>query len=238
MLSKILSDHIYLGDYGWHTGRFHFSFGDYEDPENTHFGDLIAFNDFVVKPASGFETHPHSEIEIISYCVEGELTHADSMGNMSMIKRGGMQYTCAGSGITHSEINNSPAGALRFVQIWIQPNAGRLSPRYGSNHFSREERQNKLLRIASGQELKDVIQVNQDTNIFVSEIEAGRRVQAQLLPTRLFYLACLEGSLKINGLNLEEGDAVKIWDETLLNLMAVEDSHSLIVEMPGSDHFT
>jgi quercetin 2,3-dioxygenase len=75
MLSKILSEHMYLGDYGWHTGRFHFSFGDYDDPENAHFGELIAFNDFVVKPGFGFETHPHKEIEIISYCLKGELTH-------------------------------------------------------------------------------------------------------------------------------------------------------------------
>lgn len=233
MLSKILSDHIYLGDFGWHIGRFHFSFGDYDDPGNSHFGDLVAFNDFVLKPGSGFETHSHSEIEIISYCVEGELTHADSMGNMNTIKRGGMQYTCAGSGITHSEINNSPSGSLRFVQIWIQPNAGRLPPRYVSNHFTREDRLNKLLRIASGQKINDAIQVNQDTNIFISEIEAGRQIQIELLPTRMVYLACLEGSLRINDLSLQEGDAVKIWDETAMNLMAIDDSQSIMIEIPG-----
>jgi redox-sensitive bicupin YhaK (pirin superfamily) len=235
MLSKILSDDIYLGDFGWHTGRVQIYFGDYDNPENRHFGNLIAFNDFMVKPGSGFETHPHREIEIISYCIDGELTHADSMGNMNSIKRGEMQYTCAGSGITHSETNNSPARALRFVQIWIQPNTGRLPPRYVSNHFTREDRLNKLLRIASGQKLNDVVQVNQDTNIFVSEIEAGRQVHVELLPTRLFYLACLEGSLRINDLSLEEGDAVKIWDETALNLQAIADSHSIIVEISGND---
>jgi redox-sensitive bicupin YhaK (pirin superfamily) len=233
MLSKIPSNQIYLGDFGWHTGRFHFSFGDYDDPENRHFGDLIAFNDFVVKPGSGFKTHPHNEIEIISYCVEGELTHVDSMGNMHKIKRGDMQYTCAGSGITHSETNDSPARALRFVQIWIQPNAVRLQPHYVSNHFTKEDRLNKLLRIASGQRMNDMIQVNQDTNIFVSEIEAGRQIQAEMLPTRLFYLACLEGSLRINNLNVKAGDAVKIWDETALNLIAIQDSHLIIVEISG-----
>jgi len=234
MLSKILSDHIYLGDFGWHTGRFHFSFGDYNDLGNSHFGDLIAFNDFVVKPGSGFETHPHREIEIISYCVEGELTHADRMGNTNTIKRGNMQYTCAGSGITHSETNNSPVNALRFVQIWIQPNAGMLPPRYVSKTFAREDRLNKLLQIVSGQKLEDVIQVNQDVNIFVLELEAGRQIQVRQLPARLFYLACLEGSLRINDLSLQEGDAVKVWGESTLNLQAIEDCHSIIVEIVSS----
>jgi redox-sensitive bicupin YhaK (pirin superfamily) len=235
MISKILSNNIYLGDFGWHTGRFHFSFGDYDDPENRHFGDLIAFNDFMVKPNAGFETHPHSEIEIISYCVKGELTHADSMGNANTIKRGSMQYTCAGSGITHSETNNSPATTLRFVQLWIQPNAEKLPPHYVFKAFSRKDRLNNLLLIASSQKLDNVIKVNQDTNIFISEMEAGREILAEQLPTRLVYLVCLEGSLRLNGLSLHEGDAVKIWDETTLNLIAVKDCHLIIVEMPGSD---
>jgi len=228
MLSKIFSDNIYLGEYGWHTGRFHFSFGDYEDPGNSHFGDLIAFNDFVVKPGSGFETHPHREIEIISYCMEGELTHSDSMGNTNTIRRGDMQYTCAGSGITHCEMNNSPARALRFVQIWIRPNAERLPPFYISKAFTREDRLNKILQIASGKKLENGIQINQDMDIYVSEIEAGRHVQAGQISTHLLYLSCLEGSLRINDLFLHEGDAVKVQDETALNLTAIENCHLIV----------
>jgi redox-sensitive bicupin YhaK (pirin superfamily) len=226
---------MYLGDYGWHTGRFHFSFGDYDDPGNSHFGELIAFNDFVVKPGFGFETHPHNEIEIISYCLKGELTHIDSMGNVNKIKRGDMQYTCAGSGITHSETNKSAAKPLRFVQIWIQPNAEMLPPRYVSTHFTRKDRLNKLLQIASGGKKADVVQVNQDTNIFVSEIQAGRQVRVEQLPAHLFYLVCLEGSLRLNDLILQEGDAAKVWDESALNLVALEDCHSIIVEIPAGN---
>jgi redox-sensitive bicupin YhaK (pirin superfamily) len=192
MLSKILSSHIYLGDFGWHTGRFHFSFGDYNDPENSHFGDLLAFNDFVVKPGFGFDTHPHSEIEIISYCVEGELTHEDSMGNMNWIRRGDMQYTCAGSGITHKEKNISPVKALRFIQIWIQPNTEKLLPRYVSNHFTREDRLNKLLQIVSGQKLDRVVQVNQDTNIFGTR---GRQKDTGNTATQPPFLSFLFGRL-------------------------------------------
>ena len=224
---------MYLGDFGWHTGRFHFSFGDYVDPENSHFGELIAFNDFVVKPGYGLETHPHKEIEIISYCLKGELTHMDSMGNANKIKRGDMQYTCAGSGITHSETNKSAEVPLRFVQIWIQPNAPGLLPRYVSNHFTKKDRLNRLLQIASGKKTGGLVQVNQDTNIYVSEIQAGRKVRAELSPLHYFYLVCLEGSLGINGLTMQEGDAVKVWDESNLDLLAFEDAHSIIVEIPS-----
>jgi redox-sensitive bicupin YhaK (pirin superfamily) len=133
-----------------------------------------------------------------------------------------MQYTCAGSGITHSETNTSAEVPLRFVQIWIQPNALGLPPRYVSNHFTKKDRLNRLLQIASGEKLDGLIQVNQDTNIYVSEIQAGREVRAELSPLHYFYLVCLEGSL-----------GIKVWDETLLELKAFKDAHSIIVETPS-----
>jgi quercetin 2,3-dioxygenase len=234
MLSKILASQIYLGDYGWHVGRFHFSFADYQDPENTCFGDLMAFNDFILQPGSGFETHPHQEMEIISYCVNGELVHQDSLGNEETIKRGEMQYTCAGSGILHSEKNDSPDRPLRFIQIWIHPNATGLKPHYHSIHFKQSDRLNKVQQIASGQSIENGTKINQDTNIFVSEIQAGRQVIVDQLPERQVYLACLEGILSINKLPMNNGDALKIWDEPGLTLRAVEDVHLIMVEMPGN----
>jgi hypothetical protein len=144
-----------------------------------------------------------------------------------------MQYTCAGSGITHSEMNKSPAVPLRFVQIWIQPNAPGLPPRYVSNHFTKKDRLNKLLQIASGKPSSGLVQVNQDTNIYVSEIQSGRHVKAELRPTHYFYLVCLEGSLGMNGLTLQEGDAVKVWDESRLDLKAIEDCQAIVVEIPS-----
>ena len=233
MLSKILARQIFLGDYGWHVGRFHFSFADYQDPENTCFGDLITFNDFTLQPGSGFETHPHQEIEIISYCVDGELIHEDSLGNKEIIKRGEMQYTCAGSGITHSERNNSLDRSLRFIQIWIHPNAAGLSPHYHSNHFKQSDRLNRVQQIASGQSIENGTRINQDTNIFVSEIQTGRQLGIEALPGRQVYLACLEGALFVNKMPLNGGDALKIRDELGLTLTAAEDVHLIMVEMPG-----
>ena len=233
MLSKILAKQIYLGDYGWHVGRFHFSFADYQDPENTGFGDLMSFNDFTLQPCSGFETHAHQEIEIISYCVDGELVHEDNLGNKEIIRRGEMQYTCAGSGITHSERNDSLDRSLRFIQIWIRPNAASLSPHYHSHHFRPSDRLNKVQQIASGKSIENGSKINQDTNIFVSEIQAGRQVGMDGLPGRQVYLACLEGALSVNQVPLNSGDALKVWNEPGIMLTAVEDVHLIMVEMTG-----
>ena len=143
-----------------------------------------------------------------------------------------MQYTCAGSGITHSEKNNSLDAPLRFIQIWIRPNAAGLPPHYSADHFKQSDRRNKLLQIVSGQSDENATQINQDANIFVSEITAGRQLAVQQLPGRQVYLACLEGSLNINNLPLENGDAIKVWDEMAMTLTAVEDCHLVMVEMP------
>ncbi len=232
MLSKILAKQIYLGDYGWHVGRFHFSFADYVDPENICFGDLITFNDFTLQPCSGFDTHSHQEIEIISYCVDGELVHEDSLGNIEIMRRGDMQYTCAGSGITHSERNGSQDNTLRFIQIWIRPNAAGLSPYYRSTHYERSDRLNKFLRIASGKPFGDGTRINQDADIFVAEIETGRQLIIRQSSDRQIYLACLEGMLGVNNVFLRAGDAIKVWEEPVLTFMAVEDCHLVHVEVP------
>lgn len=232
MLSKIQASQIYLGEYGWHSGRFHFSFAEYCDPENTSFGDLITFNDFTLQPGSGFEEHPHEEIEIISYCVHGQLVHEDSLGNKEILSRGEMQYTCAGSGITHSEGNASLLEPLRFIQVWIRPTSPRLSPVYSFRHFKQSERLNKLLPIVSGQSLPNVTRINQDANIFVSEIMAGRQLGIQSLDNRQIYLACLEGAFDINDVTLAAGDALKIRGEMTLTLTAVADSHMMMIEVP------
>jgi len=232
MLSKIPARRIFLKDYGWHVGSFHFSFADYHDPENICFGELMTFNDFTLQPASGFETHPHQELEIISYCVEGELTHEDNLGNKDLIQRGDMQYTCAGSGITHSERNDSLDKPLRFIQIWVRPNAAGLPPHYHSCHFRQSDRLNKVQQIASGRSIENGTRINQDMNIFVSEIQASRQLWFDQLSERQVYLACLEGALGVNNLILNAGDALKTWEEPGLTLTAMEDVHLIMVEMP------
>jgi quercetin 2,3-dioxygenase len=232
MFTKIPSQQIFLGNYGWHTGRFHFSFADYQDPQNINFGDLVAFNDFVLRPGSGFETHSHDEVEIISYCIDGELIHEDNLGNKNTLERGDMQYTCAGSGILHSERNISKEKPLRFLQIWIRPNEEKLPPFYRYLHFNRRDRLNRTLHLATGQAIKNVTRINQDANVYVAEVENNMQLGIRQLPNRQVYLACLEGAFIINGVPMKAGDAIKTWGEKVLSVLATENSHLAYVDMP------
>lgn len=231
MIAKIPAAGLFHKDYGWHTVRFHFAFGDYEDPGNQKFGVLSALNDFVVQPNSGFEAHPHAEMEIISYCVYGTLLHRDSMGNMNKLKRGDSQYTCTGSGITHSEMNGSGDGALRFLQIWILPNKDGLQPLYREKRILSAKSNGHLRHIASGEKKKGVMKIAQDANIFTAEISRNQQIKFQNKEKRQSYVLCLEGELSANNFRLRESDAVSLQGDETLSFLAREDSHFLIVEM-------
>ena len=231
MITKISAAELFRKDYGWHTGQFHFAFGDYEDPTNQNFGVLNALNDFVVQPNRGFETHPHAEMEIISYCVDGTLLHHESMGNINELQRGDSQYACTGSGITHSEMNGCGDGTLRFLQIWILPNKDRLQPLYRENRILSDKRYGSLRHIASGGEKEGVMQIAQDANIFAAEISRNKNIVFQNKEERQSYVLCLEGELSVNNFKLRESDAVTLRGKETLNFMGCEDSHLLIVEM-------
>jgi hypothetical protein len=235
MKRKIPARNIYVGNYDGHIGRFHFSFADYEDSENGPFGVLQALNDFELEPGAGFGTHPHEEMEIISYCVDGTLEHVDNMGHRNTIGRGDVQYLCAGSGITHSEMNSTVEGPLRFVQIWITPDKKGLSPYYRSKDFSKITLKNELRLVVSGEALDSVITIQQDANIYVAEIEKDKQVTIANRERRQSYLLCLEGSLAGNGFELISCDALKLWGEECLTLTALEESHLLMVEMAKED---
>ena len=231
MLLKIPADSIFYNDYGWHTARFHFSFGDYDDPANTHFGVLSALNEFVLQPGSGFETHPHAEMEIISYCIDGELTHGDGLGHSSTLQGGDVQYLCAGSGITHREMNDTHDQTLRFFQIWITPVESGLTPKYHCVHHSQLSSSNTLLHIASGDERDGVIQIAQDANIYSAKLAQSETLVFINSQDRQSYLVCLDGKLLVNDIELSQHDALKAWGEEILNLSAHEDSHFLLIEM-------
>ncbi len=231
MLQKIPSESIYFADYGWHTGRFHFSFADYDDPDNSHFGVLRALNEFVLQPGSGFETHPHQEMEIISYCVEGGLTHDDNIGHSNTISPGDVQYLCAGSGITHCEMNELADCSTRFLQIWITPNERGLKPKYQSKRYSKVRRMNELQHLVSGESISGVIEIAQDANIYAGRLEKGKQLTYKTQDARQGYLVCLEGSIGVNQIELQQSDALKIWGEDILRVSGLEQGHFLLVEM-------
>jgi redox-sensitive bicupin YhaK (pirin superfamily) len=232
MMEKISSNGLYVVDEGWRTSRYHFSFADYKDPTNNQYGVLRALNDELIQPRNGFDTHPHDEMEIISYCVQGKLSHSDSMGNQETIRRGDVQYMCAGSGVTHAEMNDSEDQALRFIQVWILPDQRQLHPHYGCKSYPAQSRHNKFLQIASGTRMDGAFQIHQDANVFVSEITKGHQIQFTQSRKRQSYLVCLEGNMDVNGIELHQHEALRSYGELQLAMSALDDSHLLMVEMP------
>ena len=231
MLKKLPKENMGSSNLGWLESRFHFSFADYRNYDNINFGVLRVLNDDIIHPDSGFEMHPHHNMEIISYIVNGEITHKDSIGNEETLKRGEVQYMSAGSGIVHAEHNKNTSQDLRLLQIWIVPPKKNLQTLYGSYQYKKEQRENKLLNIVSPQNGSAAVKLHQDVNIFVSELEAGKILEFTISKNRQVYFVQIEGISNINGIILNNGDAMEVTKETSLNIKALQNSHFLFIEM-------
>ncbi|WP_073994414.1 pirin family protein [Parasporobacterium paucivorans] len=229
MIRKIYSSKLGTSDIGWLKSRFHFSFADYYNPENINFGTLRVLNDDQIFPNSGFDIHPHNEMEIISYVVDGKLTHSDNMGNKNAISRGDIQYMSAGTGVWHSEFNRGQE-ILRFLQIWIIPDKKGYNPSYGDFPFAWESRKNSWLHMVSDPEGGAPIKIHQDCNIYSLELEAGKEIQFPVNEERQAYLVQIEGSSDINGIDMTERDAMEIIGEPI-TIKASKTSHILLIEM-------
>lgn len=231
MFKKLPKEGMGSSNLGWLQSRFHFSFADYRNHENMSFGVLRVLNDDIIHPESGFGMHPHSDMEIISYIVDGELTHKDSIGNSETLKQGGVQYMSAGNGIVHSEHNKSTSENLRLLQIWIVPPKKNPPSIYGSYQYEKVHKENKLLNIVSPQDGTALVKLYQDVNIFVSELEAGKALEFPLSKKRQVYFVQIQGSSNVNGIILNNGDAMEIVQEASLNIKALQNSHFLFIEM-------
>ena len=231
MIKKLPKENMGKSNLGWLESRFHFSFAEYRNPKNINFGVLRVLNDDIVHPMSGFDTHPHSNMEIISYIVNGEITHKDSMGNSETLKRGEVQYLSAGDGIYHSEHNFHKSLDLRLLQIWIIPPKNALPRLYGSKKYLEENRKNSLLNIVSSQTGNADIKIYQDINIYISELEIGKSLDFTINENRQVYFVQIEGSSTINDITLNFGDAMEIVDINKLHIKALENSHFLFIEM-------
>ncbi len=224
-------DHNKMGksERGWLHSTFHFSFAEYYNPSNMNYGALRVVNDDIFDPHGGFGTHPHQNMEIVSYVVDGVLTHKDSMDNERTLTKGQVQYMSAGTGVTHSEFNHTE-DPLRFLQIWIMPDKNGYTPNYGDYRFDFNDRLNKWLRIVSKDKTKAPIQIHQDMEISVVYLKAGETIDYQLSQGRQAYLIQIEGEGKVNDNSLYEKDAAEIKDE-LIKLDAVTDSHYILFDM-------
>jgi len=229
MLRKIEMQNMGKSNLGWLRSIFHFSFAGYYNPNNMNFGVLRVINDDLIDQGEGFDTHPHQDMEIISYVVQGELTHQDSMGNKRSLKRGHVQYMSAGTGVYHSE-HNYGNETLRILQIWIVPDKKGYAPNYGDNMFDWNLRKEKWFKIVSGQNGDAPIKINQDVNIYVLELEDEKEVEFVVGKNRQAYLVQIEGESKINDIKLSAKDALEVTEETIL-IKSKARSHYLVIEM-------
>lgn len=229
MLRKIDNTKMGESNLGWLQSKFHFSFAEYYNPKNMHFGELRVINDDLVKPGTGFGVHPHRDMEIVTYVVDGELTHGDSMGNKETIGRGHVQYMSAGTGVLHSEYNLG-GEMLRFLQIWILPDANGYKPNYGDHRFNWDDRVNKWLNIVSPQNGDAKIKIHQDASIYVVELDEGKSIDFEVGKDRQAYLVQIEGDSKINSEELGARDALEIIEEDIV-INAKTKSHILVIEM-------
>jgi redox-sensitive bicupin YhaK (pirin superfamily) len=205
-------------DYGWLHTRYTFSFADYYDPKHVHFRSLRVINEDHVEPGHGFGTHPHRDMEIITYVLEGALAHKDSMGTGSTIRPGEVQRMSAGTGVLHSEFNHSPSELVHLLQIWILPERKGIEPGYEQKEFARESKLNRLRLVAAPGGEEGSVTIHQDARLYGSILEAGKSVRHDLAKGRYAWLQVVRGEVSLNGTALKAGDGAAVERETALEI--------------------
>jgi redox-sensitive bicupin YhaK (pirin superfamily) len=218
-------------DHGWLDTRFTFSFADYYDPKHIHFRTLRVMNDDRVAGGGGFPTHPHRDMEIVTYVLEGALQHQDSMGNGSVIKPGDVQYMSAGTGVAHSEFNASETEPLHLYQIWMFPDKNGYKPTYDQKFFSQDEKRGKLRLLVSPDGRDGSVKIRQGNELYATVLGPGDSVKHQLKPERHAYVQVARGSVTLNGSTLETGDGAAISAENSLQLTGVKDAEVLVFDL-------
>lgn len=218
-------------DHGWLDSHHTFSFADYHDPAHMGFRVLRVINDDRVAPGTGFGTHGHRDMEIVSYVLEGALGHKDSMGTGSTIRPGDVQRMTAGTGVTHSEMNASPSDPVHFLQIWILPERRDLTPGYEQKTFPEADKRGKLRLVASRDGRDGSVTVHQDVALWAGLFDAGERATFALATGRHAWVHVARGAVLLNGLAMREGDGAKVEGETALEIAGVAGGEVLVFDL-------
>lgn len=218
-------------NHGWLDTYHTFSFASYRDPQHMGFRSLRVMNEDFVQPGQGFGTHPHNDMEIVTYVLEGALEHKDSMGNGEVLRPGEFQRMSAGTGITHSEFNPSGAEPVHLYQIWLFPERKGIEPSYEQKRFSTEERHNRLRLVASRNAEDGSLLIHQDARIYLSNMEAGHTVNHQLPPGRHAWLQVLRGHVSLNGTALDRSDGAAVSEEATLTIQADDDAEIMLFDL-------
>jgi redox-sensitive bicupin YhaK (pirin superfamily) len=218
-------------DHGWLDTYYSFSFADYYDPANENWGALRVFNDDTIAGGTGFPPHPHRDMEIVTYVLSGELAHRDSMGNEGVVGPGGVQFMSAGTGVRHSEYNNSPREKLHLVQMWVLPARLGTPPSYGEMAFDVNDRRNRWLGVVSGDPAVNApIRITQNATFRVARLE-NATVEMEFAPERYAFLFVASGTATANETALRAGDAVKLYDVPSLRVSG--DAEIVLWDLPG-----
>jgi quercetin 2,3-dioxygenase len=218
-------------DHGWLDTRFTFSFADYFDEDHIQFRTLRVMNDDRVAGGGGFPMHPHRDMEIVTYVLEGALEHRDSMGNGSVIKPGDVQYMSAGTGVTHSEFNASKSQPVHLYQIWMMPDKRGHQPTYDQKTFSDAEKRGKLRLVASPDGRDGSVKIRQDNELYATLLGAGESVKHALKPERHAYVQVARGRVTLNGAKLGTGDGAAISAEKSVELVGVDNAEVLLFDL-------
>jgi len=219
-------------EHGWLDSWHSFSFGDYRDPQFVQFGPLRVINEDRVQPGKGFPTHAHQDMEIISWVLDGELAHRDSLGNGSVIRPGEAQRMSAGRGVRHSEFNPSPAAGLHFLQLWIIPDVRGIEPEYEQRQVAPAEMRGRLQLLASGDAQAGAMRIHQDARLLAGRFDGTESARLELRPGRLAYVHLARGSLTANGQPMAAGDGLYIEAEPAVELAGGAQAEVLVFDLP------
>jgi hypothetical protein len=219
-------------EHGWLESYHSFSFADYFDARHVEFGPLRVINEDRVSPGAGFGTHPHRDMEIISYVLSGELAHKDSLGTGSVIRPGDVQRMSAGSGVRHSEFNSSTTQGLHFLQIWIKPNVVGIEPSYEEKHFADNDKQGRLRLIASPEGRDGSLLIHQAASLYAGRFDGEEHATLELKPGRRSYVHVARGVVRANGVELGAGDALKVTDAPAVRIDGGRQAEVLVFDLP------
>jgi redox-sensitive bicupin YhaK (pirin superfamily) len=227
-------EHYHNDDMDWLSSYWHFSFDHYQDPQKMNFGPLRVFNDDTIQPGTGFGFHPHRDMEIVTYVIDGELEHQDNQGNRGIIQPGEIQRMTAGSGILHSEYNHSKEKPLRLLQLWIFANKRGLQPSWEQKQFREDERKDTLLPVIvpEGAANNGALHIHQNASIYVSSLGNGAKVHHQLAPERKAYVFVIEGNASVNGNSMKTRDAAMIENERNIEIGAAAPTELILLDLP------
>ena len=218
--------------HGWLDSHHSFSFADYYDPKHMGYGPLRVINEDRVEPGAGFGMHGHRDMEILSYVLEGELAHRDNMGNGSTIRPGDVQRMSAGRGVMHSEMNPSRDARVHFLQIWIEPAARGIDPGYEQVRVSDEAKRGRLALVAGPAGSGGAVTIHQDARVYAALVDGAEAVEHAIAPGRRAYVHVARGSVRVNGMPLGAGDAVKLTGESSVRIDGGERAEALLFDLP------